>query len=154
MLWEQNQAVRERVGCPLTPEAGGDRTTTEQQFEHGSMFYFQPNDRIYVLLGRDSGTWRLFKRSDIGDLPTPTPADQPPCPSPMDGGFALVWSTQQDIRAALGCSMAPMPDLFEGAFQAFEHGTMLYSRVGLGRGKTLYVLYADNTFERYDDPNQ
>jgi serine/threonine-protein kinase len=31
---------------------------------------------------------------------------------------------------------------------------MLFSQSGLGRGKTIYVLYANGTFERYDDPNQ
>jgi eukaryotic-like serine/threonine-protein kinase len=30
---------------------------------------------------------------------------------------------------------------------------MLFSRVGLGRGKTIYVLYKDGKFERYDDTN-
>jgi len=28
---------------------------------------------------------------------------------------------------------------------------MIYSSEGLGRGKTIYVLYDDGTFERYDD---
>ena len=31
---------------------------------------------------------------------------------------------------------------------------MLYSKEGLGRGKSIYVLYGDGTFQRFDDPNQ
>jgi serine/threonine-protein kinase len=37
--------------------------------------------------------------------------------------------------------------------QSYEGGLMIYSRAGVGRGPTIYVLYANGTFERYDDPS-
>ncbi len=154
MLYEQNQLVREKLGQPAKQEEGGPKAITEQPYEQGSMFYFQPRDRIYVLAGKSKGTWRLFERSVLEPIPTPTPADPQPCRAPMQGGFLLVWSSQDAVRGELGCATAPELDLFEGAFQQFDGGAMLYSQKGLGRGKTIYVLYDDGTFQRFDDPNQ
>ena len=57
------------------------------------------------------------------------------------------------LRDKLGCSTAAETGLIEGAYQPFEHGVMLYSRAGLGRGKSIYALYGDGTFQRFDDPN-
>ncbi len=69
-------------------------------------------------------------------------------------GFGLIWGTFADIRDSLGYATQPENGLIEGAYQPFEGGTMLYSNAGLGRGKSLYILYKDGTFERYDDPNR
>ena len=154
MLLERNPAIKQQLGCPLEPEQGGLSTTTEQPYQNGSMFYFNPNFRIYVFFGKDQGTWRLIESALLGDVPTPTPADPHPCEIPPVRGFGIVWSTYPDIRGALGCPLKPELELFEGAYQPFEHGTMLYSLVGLGRGKSLYVLYENGRFERYDDPNR
>jgi serine/threonine-protein kinase len=138
----------------LEAEQGGAGTSAEQQFERGSMFYYRPLERIYALIGRDKGTWRLFEQSELLAQTTPTPKDPPPCPAPLVGGFGLVWSNYPGIRDAIGCARQPEVGLFEGAYQPYQKGAMLYSHEGLGRGKTLYVLYNDGTFERYDDPNQ
>jgi serine/threonine-protein kinase len=157
-LWNENMQVREHIGCPLETEQGGASTIAEQPFERGSMFYYHPLERIYVLIGKDSGRWRLFEQSELRDLPTPTPPGPegapPPCPAPLVGGFGLVWGSFPEIRDALGCSTGPEDGLIEGAYQPFQNGTMLFSQKGLGRGKTIYVLYDDRSFERYDDPNQ
>ena len=115
------------------------------------MFYFRPDERIYVLFGRDMGNWKAFEQSDLDKLPVPPPAN---CDAPQQGGFALIWGNNPKIRQQLGCSTAPEPNLFESALQPFENGTLLYSQKGLGRGKTIYVLWAAGTFDRYDDPNQ
>jgi hypothetical protein len=153
-LWNENRQVRERIGCPVAAEQGGPRTIAEQPFEHGSMFYYEPPlDVIYVLIGVDSGKWQLFPPTQLTPLPTPTPDPEPPCRAPMQGGFNLVWGSFSDIREALGCPTAPEDGLLEGAYQSFENGTMLFSQRGLGRGKTIYVLYDNDTFERYDDTN-
>src|SRR5262249_36993002 len=102
-----------------------------------------------------SGWWRLFEKRELVDLPTPTPAAPPPCEGRLQDGFELVWSSFPAISEALGCATEPEVALFEGAYQPFANGTMLYSQKGLGRGKTIYVLYKDGTkFERYDDPNR
>jgi serine/threonine-protein kinase len=153
-LWNENAQVRDRIGCPLEPEQGGASTTAEQPFERGSMFYYDPLARIYVLFGKDSGRWRVFEQRELRDLPTPTPAPNPPCSAPLVSGFGLVWGTFQEVRETLGCATGPEDGLFEGAYQPFQNGAMLFSNKGLGRGKTLYVLYANGSFDRYDDPNQ
>jgi serine/threonine-protein kinase len=152
-LWSENASVQQRVGCPLGAEQGGVGTIVEQPFVHGSMFYFNPLEQIYVLIGADNGRWRLFEKSSLDALPTPTPAAQPPCEGRLKGGFELVWRSYPQIQEALGCALEPENGLLEGAYQPFTHGRMLYSHEGLGRGKTIYVLYADGTFERYDDTN-
>ena len=108
---------------------------------------------IYVLIGIDSGQWRRFSRSQLLGTPTPTPNPEPLCRQPLQGGFELIWSSSAEIRAALGCPTAPEDGLLEGAYQPFENGTMLFSQKGLGRGKTIYVLYSNGEFERYNDTN-
>jgi hypothetical protein len=153
-LYEQNQALRERLGCAQAAEQGGPETIAEQPFEKGSMYYFQPLDQIYVLIGKDGGTWQRFARSDLNDIPTPTPAATPTCPAPLRSGFDVIWATKPGISEALGCSLEPDSGALEGAYQAFDGGTMLFSQPGLGRGKTIYVLLKDGTFQRFDDPNQ
>nr|PZN30531.1 MAG: hypothetical protein DIU80_07510 [Chloroflexota bacterium] len=151
-LWEQNEVVRERLGCPTRAEVGGERA--EQPFERGSMYYFQPLELIYVLAGIETGTWRVFREDDLAGLATPTPAPDPGNGRVIPiGGFGLVWGYNADVREALGQGTAPEAGLFDGARQPFEHGVMIWSSQGLGRGPTIYVLYDDNTFERHDDPN-
>ena len=80
---------------------------------------------------------------------------QPPakCSAPQQNGFALIWGNFPKIQKQLGCPLTPEPDLFEGARQPFEGGTLLWSERGLGRGPTIYALLNDETFTRYKDPN-
>jgi serine/threonine-protein kinase len=152
-LWNDNQQLRERIGCPTAPEQGGAGTIAEQPYQRGSMFYYQPSERIYALLGKDSGEWRRYEQSELATLPTPAPDAETPCRTPPISGFGLVWSNFADVRDALGCPTGPEDGLLEGAYQPFEQGEMLFSQKGLGRGKTIYVLYEDGKFERYDDTN-
>jgi serine/threonine-protein kinase len=154
MLYEQEPDVRERLGQPTEAEIGGAEQITEQLFEAGSMFYFRPLERIYVLLGTGDGEWRAFDQDEVLDMPVPTPSDPPDCNQPILGGFARIWGSQRGIREQLGCGVVPVSDLIEGAYQEFERGVMLFSSDGLGRGKTIYVLYEGGEFERFDDPNQ
>jgi hypothetical protein len=152
MLLEQNQGLASTLGAPLEAEQGGLRTTTEQQFENGSMFFFEPTGRIYVLVGDGNGTFRKFERQEMQQLPAP-PAPPENCTQPQQGGFALIWGNFPDIQKQLGCPIAPEPDLFDGAYQPFEGGTLLWSTRGLGRGPTIYALRNDGIFERFNDPN-
>ncbi|HWQ11516.1 MAG TPA: hypothetical protein VNL77_01880 [Roseiflexaceae bacterium] len=153
VLWERDDVIRERLGCPTRQEAGGQ--IAEQPFQRGSMFYFQPLEQIYALVGTENGTWRLFPQDDLAGLATPTPAPDPGNGLVVPvGGFGLVWGYNQVVRDELGYGTAPEAGLFDGARQPFERGRMLWSSRGLGRGPTIYVLYDDGTFERYADPNQ
>jgi hypothetical protein len=151
LLLEQEEVVRQALGDPIEAELGGKQSITEQHFRKGSMFYFKPTERIYVLFGSAKGTWKKFEQSEVEQLPTPAPST---CDVPMAGGFARIWGSGAALQEQLGCPVAPMPDLFEGAYQPFVGGTLLWSQKGLGRGPTIYVLYKDGQFERYDDPNQ
>ena len=118
------------------------------------MFYFVPSDEIYVLLGTSSGDW--FRFDPLQGTPGPTAT--PPVPPSPDlivpvRGFGAVWAANEVVRTRIGYATAPEAGPLEGARQLFTGGTMIYSKAGLGRGPSIYVLYADGTFERYDDPN-
>ena len=154
VLWEQNSNVRERLGCPKEDIVQG-QFAAEEAFQKGSMYYFQPYELIIVLYGFGSGTWDSFEEVALANRPTPTPA-----PSPGEGlyipinGFGLVWGYYADVRDKLGYGVEQEVGLFGGAYQSYTGGIMIYSERGLGRGKTLYVLYNDGSFERFRDPNQ
>lgn len=154
ILWEQNSSVRERLGCPKEDIVQG-QFAAEEGFQKGSMYYFQPYELIIVLYGFGSGTWDSFEEVALANRPTPTPA-----PSPGEGlyipinGFGLVWGYYADVRDKLGYGVEQEVGLFGGAYQSYKGGIMVYSERGLGRGKTLYVLYNDGSFERFRDPNQ
>jgi serine/threonine-protein kinase len=153
VLWQRDDVIRERLGCPTRPEMGGQ--IAEQPFERGSMLYYQPLEHIYVLVGTENGSWRLFPQDDLAGLATPTPAPDPGNGLVVPvGGFGLVWGNNPVVREELGYGTLPEAGLFDGARQPFERGSMLWSSRGLGRGPTIYVLYGDGTFERYDDPTQ
>jgi len=151
-LLDQNEDLRGALGNPLEEERGGIESATEQQFENGSMFFFKPTKQIYVLVGDGKGTWQLFEQAEVENLPEPPP---PPakCTAPQQNGFALIWGNFPKLQDQLGCPLTPEPELFEGARQPFEGGTLLWSRRGLGRGPTIYALRNDETFKRYRDPN-
>ncbi|MCS6840416.1 MAG: serine/threonine protein kinase [Roseiflexus sp.] len=150
-VWNKNASVARRLGCPTDIERGGDRTLIEQRFEGGSMTSFLPIGDIYVLIGFTRGEWQRFP------YPAPLPPDAPATPTPPAGLqtptniFGIIWATNPGVRQNLGFALRPQSDQIEGAYQPFAGGVMIYSREGLGRGKTIYVLYADGTFERYDD---
>jgi eukaryotic-like serine/threonine-protein kinase len=149
-----NEQVRTRMGCATGSEQGGAASVVEQAFQRGSMLYFVPSDEIYVLIGSDSGDWFLFGPAQGTPGPTATPAI-PPSPDLIvpTRGFGEVWAANEEIRNRLGYATAPEAAPLDGARQAYIGGTMLYSKAGLGRGPTIYVLYADGTFQRFDDPN-
>jgi serine/threonine-protein kinase len=151
-LWHNSQALQQQLGCPQTAEQGGQ--IAEQPFEGGSMFWFGPLDTIYVLIGHDGGSWRSFGPGDLKNRSTPTPVEAPPGLVAPVSGFGLVWGTEPDVKAKLGWGTKPEAGPYNGAYQPFEQGFMLFSPTGLDRGKTIYVLYQDGTFERYDDPNR
>ena len=151
-IWRNSADLQQRLGCPTQAERGGQ--IAEQPYERGSMFYYDPLRLIYALAGSAHGTWRVYEQDRLMSQPTPTPATPPPSLIAPVHGFGLVWGTQAWVHNSLGWGTRNEDGPFDGAAQRFEHGTMLFSPVGLGRGKVLYVLYDDGTFDRYDDPNR
>jgi hypothetical protein len=150
-LLDENESLREALGNPLGPELGGIETSTEQQFDNGSMFFFSRTSQIYVLFGEAKGTWQVFEQQELINLREPEPSET--CSPPQQHGFALIWGNFPEIQEKLGCPLAPHPELIEGAYQPFEGGTLLWSQPGLGRGPTIYALLNDATFTRHKDPN-
>jgi hypothetical protein len=74
------------------------------------------------------------------------------------GSFATIWSGDASLQASLGCptSYHPKikPDAWEitTAYQAFEHGAMIWSdHVGWYEQPTVYVLYSNSTYESFGD---
>jgi serine/threonine-protein kinase len=96
----------------------------------------------------------MFNEDELRNLPTPAPAEPPTGLVAPISGFGLVWGANPAVRDALGWGTQPEAGPFAGAYQPFSKGVMLFSPTGLGRGKTIYVLYENGTFERYDDLNQ
>lgn len=150
-MWNNNPTVARRLGCPTDIERGGGNTLIEQRFESGSMISFLPIGDIYVLIGFTRGEWQRFP------YPPPLPPDTPATPTPPAelqtpvDIFGIIWATNPGVRQNLGFALRPQSATIEGAYQPFTGGVMIYSSEGLGRGKTIYVLYDDGTFERYDD---
>lgn len=152
MLWTANRRIQREMGCPARPEVGGP--IAEEPFQYGSMFWYGPLNTIYVLVGKDGGHWSAYGPNDMSKMPTPAPVQAPDGLYAPISGFGLVWGSSRGLQSELGWATQPEAGPYDGAYQPYERGIMLFSPVGLGRGKTLYVLYADGTFERYDDPNK
>jgi hypothetical protein len=147
-----NPPIQQRLGCAIQAAIGGE--IVEQSFEHGSMLWYStPQEQIYVLIGADRGVWRAFQPNTLLGQPTPTPADPPTGRVAPSSRFGLVWSTQSSLQAQLGWGMRAEDDPIAGAFQSFDGGTLLSRSAHLGRSGSIYVLFGDGTFRRFDDPN-
>jgi hypothetical protein len=89
--------------------------------------------------------------------PTPTPAVPTPMPTPTvvppagfyypEGNFATLWTTDFQVRQALGWAVQQYPNHTAAAFQPFEAGVMWWRKETL----TIYVLFSDGTWEGYQD---
>jgi serine/threonine-protein kinase len=156
-LWTNVPQVREGVGCPEETEVAS--VGGEQEFHNGAMFWLQTSDRFYILTGKDTGQWRRFTGQQVAAMATPTPEEPPQAGlfppgtgSWTDGnGFTRIWSNEQSVRDTLGWGVAEQTNFSQGAYQSYERGLMIYTETGLGRGPTIYVLYGNGTFDRYDD---
>jgi serine/threonine-protein kinase len=154
-LWKTDAGVRRQLGCPTAPEEGGKDTVAEQPFQRGSMFSFLPRGLVFALYGEESGRWSSHQLSGFAGTPTPEPLPTPAEPGlsiPTDA-FGLVWSQIPQVRYLLGYTTGAPSIPLEGAYQPFEHGVMLFSAEGLRGKPTIYVLFDNRAFQRFDDPN-
>jgi len=150
-LWLAEPGIQTALRCPESGEVGYN--VYEQPFENGSMYQNRVSQQIYALLGGKSGTWQSFSPEQQKGPDAP-PTEQPPEGKlPPDSMFSTTWETHTALRNKIGWATGPTIGPIEGASQQFAGGIMLWSVEGLGRGPTIYVLYDDKTFERYDDPN-
>lgn len=72
--------------------------------------------------------------------------------------FLTVWQNNSDLKTSLGCLISNHPRItpraweVQTSYQAFENGMMLWSdHSGWFEQPVIYVIYADGTYERFDD---
>ncbi len=90
---------------------------------------------------------------------TPPPATTPlSCATPPTGSFLAIWESDPALQTALGCPTSNHPRITPEAWevntgiQPFETGVMLWSdHIGWYEQPVVYVIYADNTYQRFDD---
>ena len=150
-LWRVNGDLRGRLGCPVESESIGK--AAEQQFQRGRMYWFTPDDQMYVLNGT-SGKWTKYAKAQfqgsIIDMGTP-PAGLFPPGEP----FESMWRSQPQLKAQLGWATRPMFEMWDnaalGAYQPFSGGLMLFSWGLDGQGCRIYVLFVDQSFDSFAD---
>lgn len=74
------------------------------------------------------------------------------CPSQPPAGIVALWGADVTLSNQLGCVSGTSESL-SGAVQIFEHGSMYYVAPSFVNGTqaSIYVLYADGRFQRFDD---
>lgn len=139
-----------RLGCPTGRERAG--IAAQQFFARGMMFYWQSSDTIYVLQGREAGTYLVVSAAEAAALPTPPPMNDPNAPV---RGFGRVYFGMPGVAEALG-EWLTAEELLDGngVIQFYERGMMIYTPSyynGTARRAIIFVLYNDSSFERYND---
>ncbi|HMQ34991.1 MAG TPA: hypothetical protein PKD53_30010, partial [Chloroflexaceae bacterium] len=156
-LYDATSRVRAGLGCPLRRESAGD--ASQQFFAQGTMFYWDNGNRderadyIFVFFGRDGGTFVELSNPEVSDLgPEPPPGSDPSQPV---RGFGTVYFNLPGAGERLGPWTSPEIVLRgnqRGVIQYFEQGLMLWTPSYQPTGRpSIFVLYNDGTFERYDD---
>lgn len=151
MLWASDLKLQQRLGCPLAAEQAS--TTVEQQFQRGRMLWYQLNGTVYVLDNESTGRALVYPPNALSGPDSFDGQLDATCVE-LQNDFAVVWNTHREVNTRIGCATSPEVGPSDGAIQRFEQGTMLFTPAGFGRGKTIFVLFNNGTFERYDDPNQ
>lgn len=148
-LYERNGDVRDHIGLPDGSEARV--TGAYQVFEKGLMIWRGDSRTVYVLFN-DQSAWYAFADSwtegmDAGGGAGPAAGQFKP-----KRGFGKVWREQPDVQKRLGYALSADEIGTSLVIQPFERGTMLWSNA---TGKALiYVLYQNNLYEQYEDPNK
>jgi hypothetical protein len=73
------------------------------------------------------------------------------CPTLPSGGFATIFTGDSNTAEQLACPIGPAANV-ASAYQTFERGIMVWvSAVGSGGQSGIFVLYNNNTFQRFAD---
>jgi serine/threonine-protein kinase len=156
-LYEASRAIRDALGCPLRAEQPG--LASQQFFTRGTFFYWDASnlderaDHIFVFFGLNSGPYKVFSTEEVAALgPEPPPGTDPNQPV---RGFGRVYFNQPQAAERLGPWTSPEIVLKEddpGVVQYFDKGMMIWTPdYRPSGGRSIFVLYNDGTFERYDD---
>ena len=88
----------------------GQIQVAEEVFEHGRMFWIQPQEQIWVMYdnGQGTGQWQVYENSYKDGEPETDPSIVPP-----DGkyqpvrGFGKLWREHPEIKDKLGFGITP-----------------------------------------------
>ena len=139
-VWTTNVTVRNRLGCPLAPEKSV--AAAEQSFQHGTMFWFEDTQFIYILYS--NGIWQSVVDTWRAGDPEQDPSITPPWGyyQPIRG-FGKVWREEPGVRDRVGWATEQERGL-TAAKQQFERGMMIWSPT-----KGVFVVYQDGTWQRF-----
>lgn len=137
-LYRSRPGVAAALGCALEPEYAVQIAI--QPFEGGVLLRRADRKEIIALL--KGGRWRGYP--DTSDESEPSEAK----PVEPIRGFGKVWREHPDLQASLGAPLAP-EQAMGGAAQRFQKGLLLWTA-----DRFIYVLYADDSWERYVDSYQ
>ncbi|NTV63049.1 MAG: hypothetical protein HGA65_05880, partial [Oscillochloris sp.] len=158
-LYREDVVVRERLGCPESIDRAGDGAT--QFFQSGTMFYWGLNptnlrDSIVIFYGLNTGNYQVVSAEETASYPEAPASEDPNTPI---RGFGRVYYGKSGVATGLGTWKSPELELkgsTRAVIQFFESGTMIYIPIYNQPGasaQSIFVLYADGTFERYNDPS-
>ncbi|NTW00274.1 MAG: serine/threonine protein kinase [Oscillochloris sp.] len=156
-IYREEIAVRTRLGCPKVGERTGQGS--EQFFTKGTMLYWGLNptglrDSIIIFYGLDKGSYVIVSNDEAASYPEPAQSEDPNSPV---RGFGRVYFGKPGVAEAIGSWTSPeieLKDTTLGVIQFFESGIMIYTPIYQQPGSSkqaIFVLYADGTFERYND---
>ncbi len=146
-LYNTSPDVRARLGLPTAGE--GQVRGAVQAFERGLMYWRGDTLQIYVLFFDQSGTWLSVNDDWVEGMPVGGGAGPAAGQYYPQRGFGKVWRERNDVQQRLGYAVTPNESGLTLVVQPFEGGRMLWSRTA--EGQFIYVLYANGTFERYND---
>ena len=73
------------------------------------------------------------------------------CSTPPTGGFATIFNGDTNVASQLSCPVLGAASV-SSAYQVFQNGIMIWvSSVGAGGQSAIYVLYNNNTYQRFAD---
>ncbi|MDI3339934.1 MAG: hypothetical protein QJR03_05310 [Sphaerobacter sp.] len=139
LVWHDQPAVAQRIGCPLAPEFGV--AAWVQTYAQGLMVWLDI-PRAAPDLG--SASWVVTLAGGAAArhrVPDPGESWDPSTTAPS-GAFAWVWENVYTDRERLGPATSP-PWQTDAALQRFERGTMLWLREPGSGQPTVYVVDAD-----------
>jgi hypothetical protein len=137
------------LGYPITEPywtgiriSGRDYLVLIQAFERRVLTYNPANPPGWEVemgnVGRHYQDWRYA-------------APHRDCPTYPLGGIGQVWAERPPVGLNVGCPVDANEAPVRTAIQHFEHGTMVWLDQDPDARRTIYVLFDDGSYERYDD---
>jgi hypothetical protein len=158
LLWQQNDELRARVGCPTTYASNDDIATAYEPFEHGAMLWvsipdpYSPIQSVLVLY--DDGTYAAFQDAWVDGDPIDDPGIVPPAGRYQpQRGFGKIWREAPGVRDRLGWALEPEAGS-AGESQGFDYGFMIrvdaLDQIFVGVGSLGWT--STGAWERFPDP--